>query len=275
MNRSFTRWTALAAMAVASLSLCAHASAETAKKHILVVTHTTGFRHGDSIPVAEGIIKDLGDKSGLFDVDYARNADDVKQKMTADALKGYDAVFFCQTTGDLGLPDKQAFLDWIKAGHGFIGTHSATDTYHNWPEYIDMIGGEFQGHGAQVEVEVNVEDPNFPGAAALPADMQKSFKVKDEIYEFKPTSFSREKSHVILSMSKHPQNGTPGDYWTSWCRSYGQGRVFYMALGHRPDVWNTDWYQQYLLGGIKWALGLAPGSSTPSGPLPAAIVTTT
>ena len=56
---------------------------------------------------------------------------------------------------------------------------------------------------------------------------------------------------------------------------HGQGRVFYTSLGHREDVWNADEknrknskevseaYQQHLLNGIKWALGLEPGSAAP------------
>jgi uncharacterized protein len=231
------------------------------REHLLIVTDTTGYRHADSIPVAEKILKDLGDHSGLYDVDYARTGEDVQNKMTAAALQKYDGVVFAQTTGDIGLPDRQAFLDWIKAGHAFIGTHSATDTYHDWPEYEEMVGGEFVTHGPQREVEVRVDDPRHAAARALPKDMRKSFKIFDEIYEFKSTS--RANSHVILSMDHHPQTGEPGDYWTSWCRCYGKGRVFYMALGHRPEVWNTAWYQDYLLGGIRWALHRASGSCKP------------
>ena len=58
----------------------------------------------------------------------------------------------------------------------------------------------------------------------------------------------------------------------------GAGRVFYTSLGHREDLWNADpnlkdrknpvevskQYQAHLLGGIKWALGLAGGSATPN-----------
>ncbi|HET6382033.1 MAG TPA: ThuA domain-containing protein [Armatimonadota bacterium] len=258
--KSWPVWLAVIAVCIATAAPRARAAA---MKHLLVVTYTTGFRHADSIPVAEKVIAMLGEESGEFDVDYARTADDVKTKMTADALNKYDGVVFCQTTGDLGLPDRQAFLDYIKAGHGFIGTHSATDTYHDWPAYIDMIGAEFMTHGKQVEVDVHNEDPNHPAAKFLPS----TFKVFDEIYEFKPGSFSRAKSHVILAMTKHPQTGQPGDYWTSWCRCYGNGKVFYTALGHRPDIWKSPWYQQHLLGGIEWALGLQPGSCTPSAEL--------
>ena len=63
----------------------------------------------------------------------------------------------------------------------------------------------------------------------------------------------------------------------SWCRMAGKGRVFYTSLGHREDLWSAEempgrinspetskQYQAHILGGIKWALGLAEGSATPN-----------
>jgi hypothetical protein len=68
------------------------------------------------------------------------------EKMSPSALANYDGVVFANTTGDLPLPDKDAFVAWIRSGRGFIGTHSATDTFHNYKPYLEMIGGEFDGH---------------------------------------------------------------------------------------------------------------------------------
>src|SRR5258707_2237669 len=45
--------------------------AQAAPKKVLVVTVTKGFRHS-SIPTAEKILAELGEKSGDFAVDYAR-----------------------------------------------------------------------------------------------------------------------------------------------------------------------------------------------------------
>src|ERR1039458_4510704 len=151
------------------------APAQAAPKKVLVVTTTVtkGFRHS-SIPTAERIIGDLAKESGAFTVDYARvspddpkfkgddgKRDDAKvdaaikavlaEKMSAAALKKYDAVIFANTTGGLPLPDNQAFLDWIKSGKGFVGMHSATDTFPGFPGYTEMIGGHFKTHGAQVK----------------------------------------------------------------------------------------------------------------------------
>ena len=182
--------------------------------------------------------------------------------LSPDNLKNYDGVIFDSTTGDLPLPDKAAFLKWIADGHAFIGVHSATDTFHDYPAFIEMIGGEFKIHGAQVAVECLNDDPSNPATRSLPA----KWVVFDEIYQFK--NFDREKVHTLLSLDKHPNDKTPGFYPLAWCRQYGQGRVFYTALGHREDVWDPEvsnrknspeiakQYQHHVLGGLRWALGL-------------------
>src|SRR5689334_16312504 len=99
----------------------------TAAKQVLVVTHTAGFRHG-SIPIAEQTLEELGRESGAFAVRFCRTGAEVRSALAPSALASLDAVVFANTTGDLGVPDLPAFLDWIAAGHGFVGVHSAADT---------------------------------------------------------------------------------------------------------------------------------------------------
>lgn len=228
-----------------------------APKRLLIVTVTKGFRHGDSIPLIEEIVPKLGQYRGSFVVDFVRTDEEMAAKMTPDALKSLDAILFGNTTGDLPLPDRDAFLKWLDSGKAFIGTHSATDTFHNWPPYIQMIGGEFLTHGPQVKVNVLIEDPKHPATKVWNGPRE----VFDEIYQFKnydPATF-----HDLLHLDKHPNTGAPGYYPISWCKRYGKGRVFYTALGHRPDVWKADWYQAHLLGGIRWALGQEKGDDKP------------
>jgi type 1 glutamine amidotransferase len=223
-------------------------------KRLLVVTHTTGFRHS-SIETAETTLKSLGDTSGIFTTTFCRTATDVEQMLASGALANIDGVFFANTTGDLEIPDLGAFLSWIRAGHPFLGAHSASDTYHSAPDYIDMLGAEFATHGNQTTVELTIEDRTDPATAMLPSP----FRIFDEIYEFR--SNPRDRSHVLLSLPRHPDDGhpdagKPGDFPIAWNRSYGAGRVFYTALGHREDVWTNTSFQQHLLGAIRWAFQL-------------------
>jgi uncharacterized protein len=272
-------------------SLGLAAPAQAAPKRVLVVTITKGFRHS-SIPTAEKVLAELAKESEAFTVDYARvepndpkfkggdgKTDNDKvnaaikevlaEKMSATALKNYDAVIFANTTGDLPLPDNQAFLDWIKSGKGFVGMHSATDTFPGFPGYIDMIGAHFKTHEAQVKVDIINQDKECPICKHLPAN----WEVFDEIYQMK--DFDRTKVHGLLTLDKHPNNKSPGDYPIAWCKEYGEGRVFYTSLGHREDVWDPKWpdrwnspevaeqYQKHILGGIKWALGLENMNAKP------------
>jgi uncharacterized protein len=268
---------------------------QAAPKKLLVVTTTTGFRHS-SIPTLETALKQLGDSSGEFTVDLLqqppnkpadlrRNAtDDQKadykkaetawettlkqalEKLSPESLKNYDGVVFASTTGDLPIPDKQGFLDWIKAGHAFIAIHAGSDTFHHWPGYIEMLGGEFQHHGNQVSVDCINADPSHPATAHLP----KVWTIQqEEIYEFK--NYDSSKVHDLLWMDKAPQDKSmAGHFPVSWCKDYGTGKVFYTSLGHREDVIDANpnlkdrvnsvdiskAYDAHLLGGIEWALGL-------------------
>jgi type 1 glutamine amidotransferase len=226
-------------------------------RHVLVVTVTKEFRHEDSIPLAERLLAEFGRSGDDYDVDYVRTDADMAAKMTPSALNRCDGVIFASTTGDLPLPDRDAFLRWIAAGHAFIGIHAAADTFHGYPPYLEMLGGEFKTHGPQTWVTCNVEDRSHPATR----DMGAARLFFDEIYQF--DRFDRAKVHPLLSLDRHPNEGTPGYYPIAWCRSYGKGRVFYTALGHRPDVWESPVYQQHLRGGIRWALGEENDDTTP------------
>ncbi|MCX6930943.1 MAG: ThuA domain-containing protein, partial [Verrucomicrobia bacterium] len=138
-----------------------------------------------------------------------------------------------------------------------------------FPGYTEMIGGHFKTHGAQVKVEAINQDQECPICKHLPA----KWEVFDEIYQMK--DFDRTKVHGLLTLDKHPNDKTPGDYPIAWCKEYGKGRVFYTSLGHREDIWDPKWpdrknspevaeaYQKHILGGIKWALGLEDMNAKP------------
>jgi type 1 glutamine amidotransferase len=227
-----------------------------ATPNVLVVSVTKGFRH-DVIPTVDALIQDLARQSGKFTVDYARTDEQLAAKLTPAALAQYGAVILNNTSGDLPLPDREGFLAWVRSGKGFVGFHAATDTLGGFPEFVEMIGGQFDIHHEQVEVDVRVEDPKHPATAHFPS----SFRVMDEIYLFK--NFHRAKVHGLLTMDRHPNFGQPGDYPVAWCKDYGKGRVIYSSLGHRTDVVQRADVKQHYLGAILWAVGAADGDAKP------------
>ena len=104
-----------------------------------------------------------------------------------------------------------------------------------------------------------VEDTKHPATKHF----GESFCIEqEEIYLIQ--SFNRSTVHGLLHLDKHPSKKQEAGYFpVAWCKDFGQGKVFYTSLGHREDVWENKRYQQHILGGIKWALGLEKGDATP------------
>ena len=219
---------------------------------VVVITHTAGFRH-DSIPIAETTIEQLGRDSGLFEVAFCRTAEDVQRMLTPAALSDVAGVIFANTTGNIGIPDLDGFLAWVASGRGVVGVHSASDTYHDRPAFLEMLGNEFDTHGKQTEVEAVVEAPGHPAVSHLGT----RYKVFDEIYRF--VRNNRGNVTPLLTLDRYPADGLasagqPGDLPLAWAKTHGSGRVFYTALGHRIELWRDAQYQQHVLGGIRAAL---------------------
>ncbi len=218
---------------------------------VLMCRHSEGFEHA-YLPHAEVAIKQMGADSGLFEtVTTARS-----RLITPENLAQFD-VLIMATTGDLRWDDeqKQAFLDFVRGGKGLVGIHNATDTFYEWPEYGELIGGWFNGHPWTQKVGIHVEDTAHPATAMLGQD----FEVYDEIYTFK--NWDRQKTHVLMSLDNttvdlDKGNREDDDYAMGWCHTYGEGRVIYTALGHPPELWDKGWFQEHVLECVKWAARL-------------------
>src|SRR5437867_635221 len=219
-----------------------------APKKLLVVTVTKGFRHS-SIPTAEKILGELGQKSGAFTVEYVRNDQEMAEKMTSTALKQYDGFIFANTTGILPLPDKEAFLSEIKSGKAFIGMHSASDTFRGQDAidpYIEMLGGEFRTHGDQAGVECLVADVNHPATKHLKRDKLQSYCIEqEEMYLFK--NFDASKVHQLFYLDKHPNNKqepavspSPGARITLRAESSTLRLVIAKTFGRTSDIRHTS-----------------------------------
>ena len=221
------------------------------KGNMLYMTLCKGYHH-DSVPLSEQIVKELGEKSGAFQVTVTQDVG----AFTRDNLKNYSAVMF-NTTGELPFTDeeKSALVDFLKSGHGFVGVHSATDTLYEWGVYNQIIGGYFNGHPWHQLITADVVDPN----SKLVSSLGKSFQITDEIYQI--ADFQAATSHVLLTLDpasvdlttrgvQHRYYGWP----IAWTRTFGKGRVYYNSLGHEQAVWNDPRYQEMLTKAIKWVM---------------------
>jgi uncharacterized protein len=234
--------------------------ARPAAPRLLMVSHSAGFEHevvrrpgGGGLSIAERVVAELGRRSGRFDVTFLASGAGVAGLSLA-TVRAHKAMLFF-TTGELPVVPavRQAIFQHVYDGAGFIGVHSATDTWYAVPEYRVLIGGVFDGHPWHRRVTVVVEDRTHPATRQLGA----AFDIVDEIYQFR--DWSRDHVHVLLRLDPRSVDvgrgkRSDGDYALAWTRRHGNGRVFYTALGHEPAVWADERFRAHLLGAIEWAL---------------------
>jgi type 1 glutamine amidotransferase len=245
----------------AALAAPATAPATRDVPRVLVISATEGFRH-QSIPLGNRTIAELGRQSGAFE---AVVSDDFTH-LDPGRIAGFAAIVFQSTTGELKMtePQRQSLIDFVAGGGGFVGIHSATDTFYGWPEYGDMIGAYFDGHpwNAGDTITLRIDAPDHPIARPW-AGADLTFK--EEIYQFR-RPYDRSRLTVLLSldvtktdMSKSGIRRRDGDFALAWIKPHGDGRVFYTALGHNESVWRMEAFRQHLLAGIRHAIGEREG----------------
>jgi type 1 glutamine amidotransferase len=251
-------------------------------KSVLVFTKSSGWEHdvvkriSGKPSLVDNTVNELGNKHGF-------SAGVTKDGRIFDSKEFHSyagMVFF--TTGDLttlgtdGKPPmspkgKQALLDAVRDGMGFVGVHAAADTFHTLPDpedrsnryiahgdqedpYLRMLGAEFIIHGREPRLQdanLIVNDPKFPGleGVASPVSFNEEwYSLKD----FMPDL------HVILTLDTHGMKGEcyqRAPYPATWARQNGKGRVFYTAMGDRPENWKNEFFLNLLAGGIRWTIG--------------------
>jgi type 1 glutamine amidotransferase len=263
-------------------------AADAPKKRVLFFTKSSGFEHSviswktGKPSHAEKVLLELGAKNG-WEFTFSKDG----SLFSPEYLAQFDALFF-YTTGNLcergtdGEPPmteagKQALLDAVKNGKGFVGSHSATDTFHTNNEskkgqdryvdhgasadpYVKMIGGEFIKHGAQQKSRMRNVDPAFPGLTKV----GDGFDLHEEWYSLKEFA---DDMHVLLVQETGTMKGLEyarGPYPATWTRMHGKGRVFYTSMGHREDVWTNPLFQEILTGGLTWSMGGEPAKISPN-----------
>ncbi len=216
---------------------------------LLVFSKTGGFRHA-SIKDGKIALQKLATEHN-FSVDFTEDA----AAFTDANLAKYDAVIFLLTTGTI-LDDNQkaAFERYIRAGGGYVGVHSASDTEYDWPWYGGLVGAYFDrvhGHSKVTQATIHVTDRTHPSTGMLPALWVRT----DEWYNF--ASNPRGKVNVLMTIDESTyKGGTMGtDHPIAWYHEYDGGRAWYTALGHTSESYYEPLFLAHLWGGIMYAVG--------------------
>jgi len=246
MFRSWLRAALFVSVLAQALTLSADQPIMERRFGVLVFSKTSGFRHA-SIPVAVAALKTIGAEHGL-EVDATEDA-----AIFADAtLARYRVVLFLNTTGTLlDSEQKSAFQRYVRAGGGFVGVHSASDTEYGWAWYGRLVGAYFAGHPPVQDAAIAIEDRKHPSTRLLPQPWVR----RDEWYNFR--SNPRGAVHVLATLDELTYSGgTMGrDHPIAWCQDFEGGRSWYTAMGHTEESYRDPLFLNHLLGGILSAAG--------------------
>jgi hypothetical protein len=154
-------------------------------------------------------------------------------------LDSYDLIVFYYTVGEISDEQKNGLLNWVASGKGYVGVHSAADSFRECPEYRAMVGGHFVTHPRYREYQVSVVDSEHPITEGLD-----EFMVKDEQYI---TDYDLRVKVLCSALWKG--KAMP----VAWTKNWGKGKVFYLALGHNPDSCEDENFAVLLKRGAIWA----------------------
>lgn len=260
-------------LALAAGLAAAAARAEPALK-ALIVDGQNNHKWQETTPV----LKQVLEGSGLFAVDVATSPAKGQDNSGFQPQFGRYHVVVSNYNGEEFAPaTKQALLDYVRSGGGFVVVHAANNAFGKWAEYNTMIGlggwggrtdktgsyarfrdgkvvldtspGRVGSHGTRHAFQIVVRDPQHPITAGLPLAWMHN---TDELYD--SLRGPAENLQVLATAWSDPATRGTGLHEPMLMTiAYGQGRVFHTTLGHDVEAMRCVGFRVTLVRGTEWA----------------------
>ena len=161
--------------------------------------------------------------------------------LAAPNLDPYELIVFHYTLGELTDAQKNGLLNWVAKGNGYVGIHSAADSFRECPEYRALVGGYFLTHPRYRQYMISLAEVDHEVSNGLE---EREFNVTDEQYitDYDPRN-------LVLASALWKGQAMP----VAWVKPWGKGRVFYLALGHDAKACEHLLFHTLLARGAKWA----------------------
>jgi len=137
----------------------------------------------------------------------------------------------------------------VEAGVGLAGQHGGMgDAFRESPDYQFMVGGQWVAHpGNIIDFRVEIARPDDPLVAGI-ADF--GYRSEQYYLHYDPsieilatTTFTGEHDPVTAGVTMP----------VVFKRRFGEGRIFYSALGHVPEELSHPAARAFLERGLLWA----------------------
>jgi uncharacterized protein len=146
---------------------------------------------------------------------------------------------------------EQGLLNAVKTGVGIAGAHGGMgDSFRANPEYQWMVGGQWVAHpGGVIDYTVQIVKPDDPLVTGL-----HDFTMHSEQYYMHVDPSNEVLATTTFSGAYEGADWIQGCVMpVAWKRRWGQGRVFYSALGHIAKDYDVPEVKEILRRGMLWA----------------------
>lgn len=187
-----------------------------------------------------------------FNVEVSNSLDSFLDK---DKLKNLNLIVPIVTMSKISAEECEAVTRAVaEEGVGLAGCHGGMcDSFRESTEWQFMTGGQWVAHpgndGVRYRVNFCKENPS-PITEGL-----EDFEVVSEQYYLHTDPGNR-----VLATTEFPTAGIGGVHEGNpcrmpqvWTKMYGQGRVFYNALGHHRDILEQPVPRELMRRGFIWA----------------------
>ena len=195
-------------------------------------------------------LQEIFTQSNLFSVTITERPDTLSEK----SLKPFQLIVsnwnaFPEKSRQWTSETEKAIINFVKNGGGFVFVHSASATHYNWPEFQNMAGGTWGDstkHGKFTPFQVEFSKTDHPVTKGMA-----NFRTSDELWvdmriNGKPTVLG----NAFAPASNKGSNELEPIIFS---RQIGQGRSFFLVLGHDVRAMKNLGFQTLLLRGSEWA----------------------
>lgn len=137
-----------------------------------------------------------------------------------------------------------ALRTFIEGGGGFLSLHNSTALWRD--DYVELLGGKYDGHGPLERFRVRVTDKTHPITRSV-----EDFEVADE--QHWPIVDTGRVRTFLGNINEDGRAGVAG-----FEHELGKGRICYLAPGHTREAMEHPMFQRLMANAMRWCVRREP-----------------
>lgn len=213
---------------------------------VLLISGSNNHEWQKTTPAIESILT----QSGLFDVTTTEKPDTLSSR----SLKPFQVILnnwniWPESKCPWSAMTKEAIMNFVKQGGGFVFVHAGSSTNYDWPEFQNLAGGAWGDstkHGSIAPFKVEFSNSGHPVTEGMAG-----FWTTDELWV--DTRLNGQPTVLAKAFAPKSNNGSDELEPILLSQQVGKGRSFFLLLGHDVNAMKNRGFQTLLLRGSEWA----------------------